>query len=60
MQKLYFYKCTQKWGPALVSSSYNPTGAQASQAALQNIKKYKGLISKIGQSTPEMIGFPSQ
>jgi hypothetical protein len=52
-----FLQMYPEMGPALVSSSYNPTGAQASQAALQNIKKYKGLISKIGQSTPEMIGF---
>ena len=52
-----FLQMYPEMGPALVSSSYNPTGAQASQAAFQNIKKYKGLISKIGQTTPEMIGF---
>jgi hypothetical protein len=52
-----FLQMYPEMGPALVSSSYNPTGAQASQAAFQNIKRYKGLISKIGQTTPEMIGF---
>jgi hypothetical protein len=52
-----FLQMYPEMGPALVSTSYNPTGAQASQAAFQNIKRYKGLISKIGQTTPEMIGF---
>lgn len=52
-----FLQMYPEMGPALVSASYNPTGAQASQAAFQNIQKYKGLIGKIGQTTPEMIGF---
>jgi hypothetical protein len=42
---------------ATISASFNATGAQASQAALANIRKYGGLVSKIGQSSPEMIGF---
>jgi hypothetical protein len=42
---------------ATISSSFNATGAQASQAALSNIKKYGSLVSKVGQSSPEMIGF---
>lgn len=42
---------------ATISSSFNATGAQASQAALANIRKYGSLVSKVGQSSPEMIGF---
>lgn len=42
---------------ATISSSFNATGAQASQAALSNIRKYGSLVSKVGQSSPEMIGF---
>lgn len=52
-----FLQMYPEMGPALVSASYNPTGAQASQKAYQNIQKYSGLISKVGQQTPEMIGF---
>lgn len=52
-----FLQMYPEMGPALVSSSYNPTGAQASQKAYKNIQKYSSLISKIGQQTPEMIGF---
>ena len=52
-----FMEMYPEMGPALVSSSYNPTGAVASQAAFKNIQKYNGLIGKIGQTTPEMIGF---
>jgi hypothetical protein len=52
-----FLQMYPEMGPALVSASYNPTGAQASQKAYQNIQKYSGLISQIGQQTPEMIGF---
>ena len=55
--EVLFLQMYPEMGPALVSASYNPTGAQASQAAFQNIQKYKGLIGKIGQTTPEMIGF---
>jgi hypothetical protein len=42
---------------ATISSSFNATGAQASQAAFANTRKYSKLVSKIGQSSPEMIGF---
>jgi len=35
----------------------NNTGVSASQNAVSNIQKYKGLLSKIGSTTPEMIGF---
>lgn len=52
-----FLQMYPEMGPALVSASYNPTGAQASQKAYQNIQKYSSLISKVGQQTPEMIGF---
>ena len=52
-----FLEMYPEMGPALVSASYNPTGAVASQAAFKNIQKYGGLIGKIGQTTPEMIGF---
>jgi len=52
-----FLEMYPEMGAALVSSSYNPTGANASQAAFKNIQKYSGLIGKIGQTTPEMIGF---
>jgi hypothetical protein len=55
--EVLFLQMYPEMGPALVSASYNPTGAQASQKAYQNIQKYSGLISKIGQQTPEMIGF---
>jgi hypothetical protein len=52
-----FLQMYPEMGPALVSASYNPTGAQASQKAYKNIQKYSSLISKVGQQTPEMIGF---
>jgi hypothetical protein len=52
-----FLEMYPEMGPALVSSSYNPTGVNASQAAFKNIQKYSGLIDKVGQTTPEMIGF---
>lgn len=52
-----FLEMYPEMGPALVSASFNPTGAVASQAAFKNIQKYGGLIGKIGQTTPEMIGF---
>ena len=52
-----FLEMYPEMGAALVSSSYNPTGATASQAAFKNIQKYDKLIGKIGQTTPEMIGF---
>ena len=52
-----FLEMYPEMSAALVSSSYNPTGVNASQAAFKNIQKYNGLIDKIGQTTPEMIGF---
>ena len=52
-----FLEMYPEMGPALVSASFNPTGAVASQDAFKNIQKYSGLIDKIGQTTPEMIGF---
>jgi hypothetical protein len=52
-----FLEMYPEMSPALISASYNPTGVNASQAALKNTQKYSGLISKIGQTTPEMIGF---
>jgi len=42
---------------AMVSASFNPTGAQASQAAYQNTKKYSHLIGQVATDTPELIGF---
>jgi hypothetical protein len=44
-------------GEATISASLNNTGVDATQAAVANLKKYNGLISKIGTTTPEMIGF---
>lgn len=55
--EVLFLQMYPEMSASLVSSSYNPTGAQASQQAFQNIKKYKDLVSEIGQSSPEMIGF---
>ncbi len=52
-----FLEMYPEMSPALISASYNPTGVNASQAAFKNTQKYSGLISKIGQTTPEMIGF---
>jgi hypothetical protein len=42
---------------AMVSASYNPSGAQASQAAYKNTQKYSSLIGKIATDTPELVGF---
>jgi hypothetical protein len=55
--EVLFLEMYPEMGPALVSSSFNPTGAQASQKAFSNIKKYGDLVSQIGQTAPEMIGF---
>ena len=52
-----FLEMYPEMSPALISASYNPTGVNASQAAFKNIQKYGNLIGKIGQTTPEMIGF---
>ncbi len=52
-----FLEMYPEMSPALVSASYNPTGVNASQAAFKNTQKYSKLIGKIGQTTPEMIGF---
>lgn len=52
-----FLQMYPEMSASLVSASYNPTGAQASQQAYANINKYKDLISQVGQSAPEMIGF---
>ena len=55
--EVLFLEMYPEMGPALVSSSFNPTGAQASQKAFTNIKRYGDLVSQIGQTAPEMIGF---
>ena len=55
--EVLFLEMYPEMGPALVSASFNPTGAQASQKAFSNIKKYSDLVSQIGQTSPEMIGF---
>ena len=55
--EVLFLEMYPEMGPALVSSSFNPTGAQASQKAFSNIKRYNNLVSQIGQTAPEMIGF---
>lgn len=55
--EVLFLQMYPEMSASLVSSSYNPTGAQASQQAFANIKKYKDLVSEVGQSSPEMIGF---
>jgi hypothetical protein len=52
-----FLEMYPEMSPALISASYNPTGVNASQAAFKNTEKYSKLIGKIGQTTPEMIGF---
>ena len=52
-----FLEMYPEMSPALISASYNPTGVNASQAAFKNTQKYSKLIGKIGQTTPEMIGF---
>ena len=55
--EVLFLQMYPEMSASLVSASYNPTGAQASQQAYQNINKYKDLVSQVGQSSPEMIGF---
>lgn len=52
-----FLQMYPEMGEATISSSLNNTNAQATQKAFENTQKYKGLISKIGTTTPEMIGF---
>ncbi len=52
-----FLEMYPEMGPSLVSASFNPTGAQASQKVYQNTKKYKDLIATVGSQAPEMIGF---
>lgn len=52
-----FLQMYPEMAEATISSSLNNTSVQASQNAVKNIGKYKGLISKIGTTTPEMIGF---
>ena len=52
-----FLQMYPEMSEATISSSLNNTGVQASQLAQSNTEKYKGLISKIGTTTPEMIGF---
>jgi hypothetical protein len=52
-----FLQMYPEMGEATISASLNNTGVDATQAAVSNLKKYNGLISKIGTTTPEMIGF---
>jgi hypothetical protein len=52
-----FLQMYPEMAEATISASLNNTGVQASQAAQANTQKYKALISKIGTTTPEMIGF---
>jgi hypothetical protein len=52
-----FLQMYPEMGEATISASLNNTGVDATQAAVANLKKYNGLISKIGSTTPEMIGF---
>ena len=52
-----FLQMYPEMAEATISSSLNVTGVQASQNAMKNTQKYKELISKIGTTTPEMIGF---
>jgi len=52
-----FLQMYPEMAEATISASMNNTGVSASQQAVSNIKKYDGLISKIGTTTPEMIGF---
>jgi hypothetical protein len=52
-----FLQMYPEMGEAMVSSSLNVTGVQASQTAFKNTERYKELLSKIGGTTPEMIGF---
>jgi hypothetical protein len=52
-----FLQMYPEMGEATISASLNNTGVDATQTAVANLKKYNGLISKIGSTTPEMIGF---
>ena len=52
-----FLQMYPEMAEATISASLNNTGVQASQTAQANTQKYKALISKIGTTTPEMIGF---
>jgi len=52
-----FLQMYPEMAEATISASLNNTGVDATQAAVANLKKYNGLISKIGTTTPEMIGF---
>jgi hypothetical protein len=52
-----FLQMYPEMAEATISASMNNTGVSASQKAVSNIQKYKGLLSKIGTTTPEMIGF---
>jgi hypothetical protein len=52
-----FLQMYPEMAEATISASLNNTGVQASQAAQANTQKYKALISKIGTTTPDMIGF---
>lgn len=52
-----FLQMYPEMAEATISASMNNTGVSASQKAVSNIQKYNGLISKIGTTTPEMIGF---
>ena len=52
-----FLQMYPEMAEATISSSLNNTNVHASQKAFENTKKYAGLISKIGTTTPEMIGF---
>lgn len=52
-----FLQMYPEMAEATISASLNNTNVQASQKALENTQKYKALISKIGTTTPEMIGF---
>lgn len=52
-----FLQMYPEMAESTISASMNNTGVSASQNAVSNIQKYKGLLSKIGSTTPEMIGF---
>ena len=52
-----FLQMYPEMAEATISASLNNTGVNASQQAQANTLKYKSLISKIGTTTPEMIGF---
>ena len=52
-----FLQMYPEMAEATISASMNNTGVNASQQATANLQKYKSLISQIGTTTPEMIGF---